>query len=409
MTLTNRFRYITLLLLSVSACHQRPTDHAETKDTLTLAGTYAYDANFLRKNSRSVTELKNNNAKVLLSGDYQGRVMTSTATGDTGTSFGWINYELIASGEKKQQFNPVGGEERFWLGPEGGQYALYFKKGDPFTIDHWQVPYCIDTVTYTLERNTDTQAVFSSQATLTNYSGTVFNINIERTINLLDKESIGKRLNTGIPETVNVVAYETVNRIQNTGADDWKKEKGLLSIWLLGMMTPSAQTVVIIPFVPGATSRQYISDNYFGPIPSERLVIQDSVLYFTCDGKYRSKIGLAPGIAKSRAASYDFKKNVLTLILFPVEATGMYVNSKWALQDQPYQGDVVNSYNDGPLQDGSQLGPFYELESSSSAVELKKGETQEYKQMTCHFQGDYESMRKLTTDLLHVDIHSLRR
>ena len=30
--------------------------------------------------------------------------------------------------------NVFGGEDRFWLGPEGGQFALYFKAGDPFDL-----------------------------------------------------------------------------------------------------------------------------------------------------------------------------------------------------------------------------------------------------------------------------------
>ena len=37
------------------------------------------------------------------------------------------------------------GEDRFWLGPEGGQFALFFKKGDPFDLDHWQTPAMMDT------------------------------------------------------------------------------------------------------------------------------------------------------------------------------------------------------------------------------------------------------------------------
>ena len=40
--------------------------------------------------------------------------------------------------------NVFGGEDRFWLGPEGGQYSLYFRGGDPFDLDHWQVPEAID-------------------------------------------------------------------------------------------------------------------------------------------------------------------------------------------------------------------------------------------------------------------------
>lgn len=55
--------------------------------------------------------------------------MTSTADGDGGDSYGWINYRFIEAGEQSQQFNPVGGEERFWIGPEGGAFSYYFKPG----------------------------------------------------------------------------------------------------------------------------------------------------------------------------------------------------------------------------------------------------------------------------------------
>jgi len=374
-------------------------------------GTYGYDVNFLQQHTKKVLELhdKDNQARVLLSADYQGRVMTSTATGDTGTSYGWLNYNLIASGEKKSQFNPVGGEERFWMGPEGGQYSIYFKGGDSFNIVHWQVPAIIDTVMYDVVQADNAKAIFSKTTTLTNYSGTTFNIAIQRSISLLDKNAIAQKLNTTIPGNIHCVGYETDNQIKNIGTSDWKKEKGLLSIWLLGMMTPTEETKVIIPFKPLPNARSFITDNYFGTIPPERLQVKDSVLCFTCDGKYRSKIGLSPLIAKSIAASYDFKKNVLTLILFPVDKNGLYVNSKWELQKEPYKGDVVNSYNDGPLQDGTQLGPFYEIESSSPASELKKGETREYKETTCHLQGDYESLRQLAKQLLGVELNDLKK
>src|SRR5882672_9393453 len=148
------------LLLMLSACHQRPVEHTAVTDTLSSQGTYAYDASFLKKYSRKVIELKSENgdAKVLLSADYQGRVMTSTAAGDSGSSFGWINYGLISSGEKKQHMNPVGGEERFWMGPEGGQYSIYFKKGDSFNYAHWFVPAVLDTVTYDITQSDKSQA-----------------------------------------------------------------------------------------------------------------------------------------------------------------------------------------------------------------------------------------------------------
>jgi hypothetical protein len=412
-----RFSVSFLILASsfVLSCNDEPkttaTDEQKKPDSIAVKGSYAYDRDFLKKHTKKIVELQDQEgrSKILLSADYQGRVMTSSATGDSGTSFGWINYDLISTGSFKPQFNAVGGEERFWLGPEGGQYALYFKPKDSFVISKWQVPPVIDTLMYETVSSTSSEAVFWKKATLTNYSGTVFDISIERKIRMLDKAGMSERLGTAIPAGVSGVAFETVNQIRNEGTADWKKEKGLISIWLLGMFTPSPKTTVVIPFQPVKNARAHITDTYFGKIPAERLQIKDSVLYFTCDGKFRSKLGLSPLIAKGIAGSFDFEKNVLTLISFPVQKNGRYVNSKWELQKEPYKGDVVNSYNDGPLADGSQLGPFYEIESSSPASELKKGEVQSYTQSTFHFQGDYESMRALAQKLLNVDLNELKK
>jgi hypothetical protein len=334
--------------------------------------------------------------------------MTSTGTGDSGLSFGWINYALMSSGEKKKQFNPVGGEERFWIGPEGGQFAFYFSQGDSFGIDHWQVPALIDTEAFEMKTSGNDKATFTKTATVKNYSGTVFRLDISRTISLLSKKELEDRLHVSLPANVDYIGYESNNEIRNAGENDWSKKSGLLSTWLLGMFTPSAETKVIIPFRNRKDARALITDNYFGDIPAGRLLVSDSVLYFTCDGKYRSKIGLSPRIAKPIAASYDFQKNILTVISFAVEAQGNYVNSKWEIQKHPYQGDVVNAYNDGPMKDGTQLGPFYEIESSSDARELRKGETQTYNQATAHFQGDYATLNELAKKLLGVDLDKVR-
>lgn len=371
---------------------------------------YGRDREFLEHHTGQVIELKSSDgqSKVLLSPVYQGRVMTSTAGGDEGLSFGWINYKLVASGEKKARFNPVGGEERFWLGPEGGQYSLYFKQGDSFNIDHWQVPAVIDTLPYDIRDSSAGSAVFFKKATLQNYSGTSFDIEIERSISLLDKTALETAMHASIPADVHFVAYRTDNRVKNAGNADWTPGKGLVSIWLLGMFTPSPETTVIIPFEPGKNARSFITDNYFGSIPAERLKIKDSVLFFRCDGKFRSKIGLAPNIARPMAASVDLLNNVLTLVIPTIEKEAPYVNSKWEIQKEPYKGDVINSYNDGPLANGDQLGPFYEIESSSPALALKKGATGNYTQITAHFQGSRDQLRKMVQELLHVDINTIK-
>ena len=78
-----------------------------------------------------------------------------------------------------------------------------------------------------------------------------------------------------------------------------------------------------------------------------------------------------------------------------------YVNSMWELQDEPFKGDVVNSYNDGPPRPGAKpLGPFYELESSSPALALKPGESATHIHRTIHLQGDEAAIRRLGKSLL---------
>ena len=376
-----------------------------------VRGTYGYDFHFLKKHETGIVELKSPDRKssVLVSPKYQGRVMTSTALGADGASFGWINHELIGTGIFKSQFNPVGGEERFWLGPEGGPFALYFKKGDPFDIAHWQVPAILDTIAYNVIKVADDKVDMAQNGSITNYHGFRFDFQIERSVQLMSRSAIQQRLHIEIPAAINLVGYETVNSIRNAGDKQWLKESGLMSIWLLGMFPPSDSSTVIIPYNSVNGTKQGITDNYFGKIPEGRLRVEDNLIYLNCDGKWRSKIGLSPAIAQNIAAAVDLKNNILHVVYLNVDRHGAYVNSLWEDQKNPYGGDVINAYNDGPLADGKQLGPFFEIESSSAAKELMPGEKQEYRQMTCHFQGSYAEIKKLAEDILGVDIGKLKK
>lgn len=95
-----------------------------------------------------------------------------------------------------------GGEERFWLGPEGGQFALYFKPGDKFEFSNWKTPSVIDNEAYRLVERTMASASFEHRARLVNYSGTVFEIGIKRTVKLLDKVLVENILNEEFAEGV---------------------------------------------------------------------------------------------------------------------------------------------------------------------------------------------------------------
>ena len=170
------------------------------------------------------------------------------------------------------------------------------------------------------------------------------------------------------------------------------------------MFNPSQQTTVIIPY-QGSLE---LNTEYFGSIGPERLTVSDHAVLFKGDGTYRSKIGLPPQNIKTPLfGSYDKKNRILTIVRFQFSGESTYVNSLWEQQEFPYQGDVVNSYNDGPLEDGVQLGPFYELESSSDSKELEPGESMEHWHSTYHFEGDFSSLNTLSKDLLGFDLSEL--
>lgn len=371
---------------------------------------YGYNRDFLKKHI-NIIELKNARSALTLVPAWQGRVMTSTAEGDQGYSFGWMNRDLIASGKILPHINAFGGEERIWLGPEGGQYSVFFSKGKSFVYEDWQTPAFLDTTPFELVSSSDTSATFSCDVTIENYSGTRFRLNIERKVTLLSENEIPEQAGVEV-NGLKCVAYRSENILTNKGDKAWKKETGLLSIWMLGMFNPSPAVVVVIPVKSGdeKISGPKVNDNYFGKIGPDRLKVSGNHIFFRADGKSRGKIGIPPLRATGIMGSYDSDNKALTLLIGRLpEGRNDYVNSAWEIQKNPYSGDALNSYNDGPLADGTQMGPFYELETSSPAVELKPGESLSHIQYTVHLTGDVSLLEKVSGKILGVSLDEINK
>jgi hypothetical protein len=88
----------------------------------------------------------------------------------------------------------------------------------------------------------------------------------------------------------------------------------------------------------------------------------------------------------------------------PTKAASLpYVRSQWMDHKDPYAGDLINVYNDGPSAPGKPpLGPFYELETSSPAKPLAPGKTLAHTQETMHFRGTPEQLDPIARKLLGV-------
>jgi len=372
-------------------------------------GTESYGdvTGFLSKHTK-VVELSDpsGQARLAVVPAWQGRVMTSTDGGLDGMSYGWVNKEFIASGRQLKQFNPFGGEDRIWIGPEGGQFSIFFPEGSDFDLEDWQTPAELDTEPFDLLMQANDRAEFGQRFQLKNYSGTVFNVKVERTIRLLTREEAWGHLGESSADSISLVAYESINKLRNVGSQAWSADTGLLSIWSMGMFNASPEVTVVVPFKAGPESEMGVAVNpdYFGDIPPERLVIKDDIAFFSGDGMFRSKIGVSRHRAKPIAGSYDGQSGVLTIVQFSFdEEAERYVNSQWKIQDYPYGGDVFNSYND----DGN-LGSFYELESLSPALELLPGEAVEHTHRTIHMRGGEKALDAVARAVLGAGLDEIR-
>ena len=255
-----RFLSVVLFVSAILYACQEPQRAADKKnpDSLPSAkGTFAYDVDFLKVYHPDMILLgsKADGPRILVLPAYQGRVMTSTTQVNRGQSFGWINYDLISSQTPQPHFHAFGGEDRIWLGPEGGQFSIFFRPKTDFVFENWYVPRAFDKEPFEVGTVSADQATFHKELQLTNYSGTSFNVGLQRTVRILSDSMLFNLLGMDLPGDCQAVAFETENTITNLGKQTWNKSTGLLSIWILSMLQASDSTCIGIPFRPGPESQ----------------------------------------------------------------------------------------------------------------------------------------------------------
>ena len=392
---------VLLFMNSIISCH-----HGDNHETNAVKGTFAYDRQFIEKYDTNSLAITNGDAQVLISAKYQGKVFTSTAAGDNGHSFGWINYHAF-EGPLDPHMNAYGGENRLWFGPEGGPHSLFFPKGSKMEFENWKTPAAFDNESWEFLSKDSDQAVLFKDMKFSNYAGSDFHLNVKRTISILSKKTVESLLNINIDTTILLVAYQTENAVTNTGKQDWNETTGMPCIWILDMFPPSDKTTVVIPCKHGEGSPA--TTNYFGEIPPDRIKLVDSTVFFKADGKQRGKLGIHPERAKDIAGSYDAENNVLTIIQYSMEPSAKYLNQEWRTDKPVFSGDAMNAYNDGPLSDGKQMGPFYELESVSPALFLPVSQTAYHNHAVYHFTGSEQHLNSICEKVLGVSIQSIKQ
>ena len=338
----------------------------------------------------------------------QGRTMTSASKGDQGQSYGFINYEHYDK-PLDPQINLYGGEDRIWISPEGGQFSVFFDPDVPMDFANWRCPTILDTDVYEVVEKNERLITTKSSTALKNMSGYVFDIELERTVELLSTEVAAKHLQTSV-EGVSLAAQESRNKLSNTGDKTWSQETGLIGLWSICMSKPSPTATMMIPFRKGdeAELGTIVTSDYFGKLDSDRLAVNEDLgmIFLRGDGDYRSKLGLSEKRSLPYVGSWDADRGVLTVVQFsmPETAPHGYTNNLWEVQDEPYAGDVINGYNDGPNDSGGKLGGFYELETISPAYALGPGESRTHTQRIIRIEGDRDKLDAISQSVFGVTL-----
>ncbi|MGZ3449191.1 MAG: DUF6786 family protein [Polyangiales bacterium] len=390
------------LLLAVVAvgCATTPV----SKMASSKANTFDDDVAYLRAATKVVVLESSEGGKVAVTPEWQGRVMTSAVASEA-RGLGFVHRAFIDGKKRGTAFDNYGGEDRFWLGPEGTKFSLYFAKGAPLDFDHWQTPHAFNEGAWQVVSSDKTHVAMKAALHLENHAGTVFDVSVDRDVQLLDRAAAKSVLGIDVPSPVQMVAFATTNTVANAGKNAWTKESGLPNVWILGMYAPSKDATVIVPFDPKAQG-SIVRDDYFGKVPADRLVQHDGWLAFTCDGEYRSKIGVPPARARSVLGSYSPSARLLTIVHFEKPENAIdYPSGVWKEDTEPYAGDVVNAYNDGPVAPGKpSLGGFYELETTSPGAALGPGASMKHVHRTFHFVGDPQILSSIAKAVLGVEL-----
>ncbi|MEO1448156.1 MAG: DUF6786 family protein [Bacteroidota bacterium] len=336
-------------------------------------------------------------ARLMISPELQGRIMTSTAQGLDGMGNGWFNEKILQP--ESGLMGGIGGEDRLWIGPLGSQYSFYYQQIKPLSEENWAVPATMDAEPYQVVSAGEKQILMQKDMHLTNFIGTDFQLRIDRHIHILEKEDIQRNLDVDLPLEIDFVAFESRHNLINRDTLPITHEGGLVSIWSAGMFAGTDGSTVIIP-LQGEGQKDDILQ-YMGKLGSDRFRIKDQTLFFKADGKYRSKIGIPPALAPALYGCYTPEKQRLSIVQHQLPGDSLYANSEVSMQESPYQGEVIPIYNNGPMSlQVAEEASFFELESTSPLRPLSPGDSLTHFHAVYHFVGNQRELDDLAAQLL---------
>ena len=370
---------------------------------------FGNDIAFLDKNADCVV-IGEGDSFIAISPKLQGRVMTSTLEGKDGYSLGWVNRKLIASGESESHRNLFGGEDRFWVGPEGTDFSVFFPANSLFVGENWKIPAGLTSEPWKLTAHSDKQIRVEKELSFANMKNQRFKAEVLREISYISKENATKILNLEVPDSVKCVAYQSLNKITNKGDKPWSLENGIISVSAMSCFHANKSTYGFVPYNEGDKLGNIITDTYNEPIGTDRLSIFPSFVRMRLDGTKIAEINMSPRRSKGILGTYDAERNILTIVTYIQPSTPRkYLPANWRRTNDIFDGDSVRLFNSGSRKEGDFDSPrFYETATYSPALALEPEKSHIHVQRVFHFKGSEYELGAIAYKLLGVSMKTLR-
>lgn len=388
-TQSYKFRRCTITLILIAGLslgrHAQAENNFETDLTLI-------------KRHISPVILSDNDKKIVVSPELQGRILVATSNDFDNQSIGWINREHLNSDVNDTQ-QLGGGADRLWFGPDGGKFSVFFEPRAEPTTDNIRVPPTLAKRPFHIKSKSSTEVTFENTLSFQNHLGFEFETKVKRLISIFSEDRVVNELGMEIPAGLSWLAYGSDTQVTNDGKENWTPDTGLFSIWSLSTFAPTA--IIAIPL------KQPLArvTNYFDPPSGRQTRISNKTVFYNADANFMNKIGIPPKYTLPFIGSYNKKLNRLTIIKFRISDLGAgYVNAVWDWNAQPLDGEIINIFNDGIQENGKPFGPFYEMETSSSALALKTGQRHSHYHYTFHFTGSETTLDLISKKILGVTL-----
>jgi hypothetical protein len=324
------------------------------------AATFINDVTFLKRHTEVIVLESSRIAsgRAVACPELDGCIVTSTAAGAGGRSFGWINRPLVASGHDGDGASH-GGEDCLSVLLEGAESL----ENAPFNVS----------------LRSSERTILRKTLAVPHDAAPPVDVEIVRELRILEGDDPGKLLGVLPGEGVRWVGFQSRNTVRRTRLGEASEHPVRLRLEIVGRFLSTPSTRIALP-------RR-------GPLGS-------GTVYLQAEGSRRQETGLPQRFTRGLAGAYDPRHGVLTIIQFSVHEDGDLSSQTVA----PLADEAVTVL--APARGASEVS-FFEIRTATPPLDLRPLRSVLHVRSTFHFQGSRGDLDKISRGALNVGLDDI--